>query len=400
MMFFSFAVRNLRRHWVRSALSIIGIVIGVIAIASLGIMGNSINLLVANIITDVGDTVVITPHTAIGETFSGDPRTAVDAAIPAREVEEIRRAANPHRTIPVLQGVDEVTFGRGESGYTQVIGLASDDIPILLELAEGQYPRQNQPGALVGTYLAREYDINPGSTITIGNESVRVTGVLAERGFAADINPDYAIVVTDDWYESHFGVQDAYPMIVIRVGDVAEIDAVKEAVESRLNRREDVVDIFDSREMLRQYEEIYQQITVFLVGIGGISLVVAAVNILNVMYISVTERTREIGVMRSLGALRREVLRLFLYEAVILGLVGSIIGGIASTVFGYLISLAAVEVFTAGTSFGENFTVFNQSAVGFIVFGMAFGIGTSIAAGFYPAWIASQMPPIEAMRKK
>jgi len=398
--FFSFAARNLRRHWIRSALSIIGIVIGVVAIASLGIMGNSINLLVANIITDVGDTVVITPHTAIGETFAGDPRTAVDAGIPAREVEEIRRAAAPHRTIRVLQGAEEVEFGRGESGYTQIIGLVSGDIPVLLEIAEGQYTRQNQPGALVGTYLAREYGITPGSRLTIGNQSIRVAGVLAERGFAVDINPDYAIVVPDDWYEGHFGAHDAYPMVIVRVGAPEQIDTVKETIESRVNRRDEVVDIFDSREMLQQYEEIYQQITVFLLGIGGISLVVAAVNILNVMYISVTERIREIGVMRSIGALRQEVLRIFLYEAVILGLIGSVIGGIASTVFGYLISIAAVEVFTAGTTFGENFTVFNLSAVGYIIFGMAFGIATSISAGFYPAWIASRLAPVDAMRQR
>ena len=399
-MLFSFATRNLKRHWIRSMLSIIGIVIGVVAIASLGIMGNSINLLVANIITDVGDTVVITPHTAIGGTFAGDPRTAVDAAIPAREVEEIRRAANPHRTIPVLQGADEVEFGRDESGYAQIIGLAPDDIPILLELEEGQYPRQNQAGALVGTHLAREYGISPGSRLTIGGESVRVAGVLAERGFAADINPDYAIVVTEGWYETHFGAGAGYSMVIVRVGDVAEIDTVKEAVESRLNRRDEVVDIFDSREMLRQYEEIYQQITVFLLGIGGISLIVAAVNILNVMYISVAERIREIGVMRSIGILRRDILRMFLYEALVLGVVGSLVGGILSAASGYLISIAAVEVFTAGTSFGENFTVLDLSAAAYIVFGMAFGIGTSIAAGFYPAWRASQLSPVEAMRQK
>ncbi len=399
-MLFSFATRNLKRHWIRSMLSIIGIVIGVVAIASLGIMGNSINLLVANIITDVGDTVVITPHTAIGGTFAGDPRTAVDAAIPAREVEEIRRAANPHRTIPVLQGADEVEFGRDESGYAQIIGLAPDDIPILLELEEGQYPRQNQPGALVGTHLAREYGISPGSRLTIGGESVRVAGVLAERGFAADINPDYAIVVTEGWYETHFGAGAGYSMVIVRVGDVAEIDTVKEAVESRLNRRDEVVDIFDSREMLRQYEEIYEQITIFLLGIGGISLIVAAVNIFNVMYISVAERIREIGVMRSIGILRREILRMFLYEALVLGAVGSLVGGILSAASGYLISLAAVEVFTAGTSFGENFTVLDLSTAAYIVFGMAFGVGTSIAAGFYPAWRASQLSPIEAMRQK
>ncbi|KAF5088553.1 ABC transporter permease [Methanoculleus horonobensis] len=399
-MFFSFAARNLKRHWARSGLSIIGIVIGVVAIASMGVMGNSINLLAANIITDVGDTVVVTPHTAIGGTFAGDPRTAVDAAIPAREVEEIRRAANPHRTIPVLQGADEVEFGRGESGYAQIIGLASDDIPVLLELAEGQHLRQNQAGALVGIHLAREYGIAPGSRIVIGGEDVRVAGVLAERGMGFDINPDYAIVVSEGWYESHFGAKDSYPLVIVRVGDVDEIDAVKDAIESRINRREEVVDVADSREMLGQYEEIYGQITLFLLGIGGIALVVAAVNILNVMYISVTERIREIGVMRSIGALRGEILRMFLYEAVILGLIGSVVGGLLSTAFGYLISVAAIEVATAGTTFGENFTVFDQSAIGFIVFGMAFGIATSIAAGFYPAWIASHLAPVDAMRQR
>ncbi|MDN7012452.1 ABC transporter permease [Methanoculleus sp. FWC-SCC3] len=399
-MFFSFAARNLRRHWARSALSIIGIVIGVVAIASMGVMGNSMNLLVANIITDVGDTVVVTPHTAIGGTFAGDPRTVVDAAIPAREVEEIRRAANPHRAIPVLQGADEVEFGRGESGYAQIIGLAPDDIPILLTIAEGQHLRQNQAGALVGAHLAREYGIAPGSRIAIGGEDVRVAGVLAERGMGFDINPDYAIVVPDGWYESHFGTEDSYPLVIVRVGDVDEIDTVKEAIESRINRREEVVDVSDSREMLGQYEEIYDQITIFLLGIGGIALVIAAVNILNVMYISVTERIREIGVMRGIGALRREILRMFLYEAAILGVIGSVIGGLLSTAFGYLISVVFIEVATAGTTFGENLMLFDQSAIGFIVFGMAFGIGTSIAAGFYPAWKASQLTPVDAMRQK
>ncbi|WP_054848464.1 FtsX-like permease family protein [Methanoculleus chikugoensis] len=117
-----------------------------------------------------------------------------------------------------------------------------------------------------------------------------------------DINPDYAVVVSDGWYESHFGgAKDSYPMVIVRVGNPDAIDAVKDAIESRINRREEVVDVSDSREMLGQYEEIYDQITLFLLGIGGIALVVAAVNILNVMYISVTERIKEIGVMRSIG---------------------------------------------------------------------------------------------------
>jgi len=398
MIFLPFAVRNLRRHWFRSLLSVIGIVVGVAAIASLGILGGSINLLVANLISDVGDTLVITPHTAIGGTFAGDPRTAVDTTLSSREVDDIRRAASPYRAIPVLQGVDEVEFGRGESGYTRVIGLDPEEIPILLKIENGRYPRQNQPGALVGTYLAREYDLRPGSRITIGGEDMRVAGVLAERGFAIDINPDYAIIVPEGWYTGHFGTRDGYAMAIVRVGDITAIDEVKDAVDTRLNRREDLVDIVDSREMLGQYRDIYGQITVFLLGIGGISLLVAAVNILNVMYIAVTERISEIGVMRSIGVRRSEVLRIFLYEALVLGVAGSAVGGVISVVVGYVVSVAAIGVFTAGTTFGEEFVVFNLTAVGFIIFGIAFGIGTSALAGLYPAWKASRLLPVEAMR--
>ena len=401
MIFLSFAARNLRRHWFRSLLSVIGIVVGVAAIASLGILGGSINLLVANLISDVGDTIVVTPHTAISGTFAGDPRTAAYVTLSSQEVDKIRQAASPYQVIPVLQGTDEVKFGFGESeesGYARVIGLDPEDAAILLKLEDGRYPRQNQPGALVGTYLAREYNLRPGSRITIGGEELRVAGVLAERGFAVDINPDYAIVVTEGWYTHHFGDRDGYAMAIIQVRDITAIDEVKDAVEMRLNRHEDQVDIIESREMLRQSQAIYDQIMAFLLGIGGIALIVAAVNILNVMYIAVTERISEIGMMRSIGVRRREVLRIFLYEAMILGIAGSAIGGVLSAVIGYIVSVAVIGVFTAGTTFGEGFVVFNLTAVEFIVFGMAFGIVTSVLAGFYPAWKAARLLPVEAMR--
>ena len=391
------ALRNLRRHWVRSLLSGLGIVIGVVAIASLGIMGNSISLLVANVITDVGDTQVVVPHSAAaGSGMIADPRTAVSASVPEEQVDIIRRVAGDASVIPVRQGAAAIGFPGGDEGVAQVIGLENDRIPDILDLRDGQWMRENTDSCLVGSMLADEYDLEPGSRITADGQKLRVAGILSERGFAIDINPDYAVVVTENWYTTY--IEDGgYQMVVLRVRDISDLDALSEAVSERLNRHDDVVDVIDSRDLLSQYDEIYDQITLFLLGIGAISLIVAAVNIINVMVISVTERTHEIGILRSIGMRRGGVLRMFLYEALLLGLVGSITGGVISAIGGYIISSAAISVFTAGTTFGEGASILNVTAVAYIMFAMLFGILVSLLAGAYPAWTAAQMKPIEAL---
>ena len=159
-----------------------------------------------------------------------------------------------------------------------------------------------------------------------------------------------------------------------------------------------MVDIYDSRDLLRQYDQIYNQIMVFLLGIGAISLLVAAVSILNVMIISVTERIREVGILRSIGASRKDILMMFLYEAMMLGIIGSTIGGILSVVGGYFISKVAIGVMTAGTTFGESASVFGPGTFVFIAGGVLFGVIVSTLSGLYPAWQASRMTPIEALR--
>ncbi|MBP2146330.1 putative ABC transport system permease protein [Methanofollis sp. W23] len=398
MIFFSFATRNLRRHTVRSFLATLGIVIGVFAIASLGVMGNSINLLAAGLIADVGDTVVITPHTALGgEGIVGDPRTMVAATISETDVDRIERAAGGNPVVAVVEEAADLRVGN-EGGYAQVIGLVTKDIPDLLDLSEGTHLRPGSPAALVGSVLAEEYGIRAGSRIALGDEEMRVAGVLEERGFAFDINPDYAVVIERDRFREQFPQKEGYDYVVITVADPDEMEGVKAAVETLMNRRDETVDVTDSRESLDQVNEIYDAMGRFLLGIGAVSLVIAAVSILNVMIISVTERRHEIGVMRSIGALRGEVMRMFLYEALVLGLVGSLVGGALSFVGGYVISLAAIEVFTAGTTFAEGATVFDPLSLAYILGAMLFGVVTSVAAGVYPAWQAAQMTPIEALQ--
>ena len=394
MILFSLAVRNLKRHTVRSGLATVGIIIGVIAIATLGIMGSSLSVLFGGLVSDVSDTVLVTPHLAASSGDPFDPRNTLAARISDRDVALIEKAVGQNRVIPMIRTSERVQVG-DRSGYTLLYVLQTDDIPFLLEKESGLYP-QRSSGVMVGELLADEFDLHAGSRIEVGGESVRVVGIAAERGMGIDINPDYAIIVTEEWYAGRYGEQES-SQVVVKVRDLGEIEGVKGAIDQQLNRRRENVDVLDSREILEIYYQTSDAIRVFLLGIGMVSLFVASVSILNVMIISVTERTREIGLMRSIGAKRREVMFVFLYESLVLGIAGSIVGGIASAVVGYYVN-ASVAGLLADFIAVEGPEGLGLTAAGHIAFGVAFGIAASIVAGLYPAWKAAQLNPIEALR--
>jgi putative ABC transport system permease protein len=115
------------------------------------------------------------------------------------------------------------------------------------------------------------------------------------------------------------------------------------------------------------------------------------------MIISVTERTKEIGILRSIGTKKSQVMRIFLYEALILGVAGAVSGGLLSVFSGCFISISVAETLLSSFSGGAEITVFDISGTGYILFGMAFGIVTSLVSGLYPAWRASRLNPIEAL---
>ncbi len=375
MFLLNLAVRNLKRHKVRSVLAMVGIIIGVIAVASLGIVGSSLSTLVGGLVSDVSDTVLVTPHLAASSGDPFDPRNTLATRISEKNVGLIQKAAGQHRVIPMILAAERLQV-RDAGGYVPVYVMPADDIPFLLEEEAGIYPQGSSSGVMVGSLLADELDLHPGSRIEVGGESVRVTGIAAERGMGIDVNPDYALIVTEDWYTERHGAQD-YNRVVVKVGDLREIEGVKAAIDQQVNRRKEIVDVLDSREILQIYYETFDAINIFLLGIGAVSLLVASVSILNVMIISVTERTGEIGVMRSIGARRREVLVMFLYESLILGIAGSIVGGIVSIAVGYYVSISVAEFFAGFVASGGAGTL-GPVVIGYVVFGMAFGTATDM----------------------
>ncbi|HNS82598.1 MAG TPA: ABC transporter permease [Methanolinea sp.] len=392
----SLAMRNLQRHWVRSLLAGIGIMIGVFAIASLGLLGNSLVILFSGMITDVGDTLVITPHLAAASGDPFDPRSAVGAGIAERDLARITKAAGPNQVIPVVEAGERLEV-RDRGGYVILLALKSEHLPLLLSVREGVFPRETGVGVLVGALLAEEYDIAPGHIINVGGEPARVVGVLEERGMAIDINPDYAVVVTHGWFADRHP-DPGYTRVLVKVGDIGSMAAVKEDIDFQVNRQRERFDILDSREILDLFYSTYDAITLFLLGIGGVALLVSGVSILNVMIISVTERTKEIGILRSIGTLRGQVMRMFLYEALVIGSIGSILGGVLSIAGGYYLSVVVADTLTSSFSTVPDVRVFDLQGIGYIVLGVFFGILVSCLSGLYPAVRAVRIRPIEALR--
>lgn len=318
-----------------------------------------------------------------------------DDYISKSQFEDIQRTAGKYGLVyPIYQESVTIEVSDREARAT-IYGMRDEDMATVLTLGEGALPKTSSSVA-IGPTLAERYGLTIGSRITIGDEDknetiqkVRVVGILEERGMSMDLNSDSAIIMPDKAYVGRFGGEGEYTQVNVILDDIADADAATEAIENQLNRKEQEVAVQDSSRMMESITSTVSTLTTFVMAIAGISLLVAATSIFNVMMMSVTERIREIGILRSIGTQKGEVLRMFIYEAVILGLVGALIGAIMSLILGWLVVLAMV-----GTT--EYF--FTYQSLVYVPVSMAIGIAICLFSGVYPAWRAANLDPIEALR--
>jgi len=395
MIFWEIAKRNIRLHFLRSTLAMLGIVIGVVAIASMGILGNSLVATVSDSLSSVGDSVIVTPYTGGGGMGmgGGSGGSSANLKITDQQFQQIKRAVAPGVAIPVLSTSERMKVGvGGDDIVAMVYGIDPQYIPDLnLVLTAGGFNNANS-GCLVGSQYAKDHNIKVGSRISMGTDggrgTLRVTGIIEERGMAFDVSTDNAIVATQDWFDSTYDRSD-YDEVVVKVKSGQDTAAVKTIIEKQLNKRDKMVSVMDSKATLATIFETFGAVTTFVTAIGGISMVVAGVSIFNIMMMSVNERIKEIGIMRSIGTQKKEVMSMFIYEAAIIGIIGSVIGGILSIVAGYAISALMFQstkyLFTLATAFS-------------VAEGVGFGIVICLACGIYPAWQAANMNPIDALR--
>jgi putative ABC transport system permease protein len=268
-----------------------------------------------------------------------------------------------------------------------------DDPRVQYDIGAGEFPTNWRERAVVSHEFAAEHGIRPGDRLKLvasPGDGANTTEGGTERAYrvVAVLEPTESFGVSEVFLPIEEAENRRYEQVRVTTESVERAERVAGALRERFNGRKDRLLVFELTSLVRLFKSIVNGINVFLVGLGGISLLVAGVSITNTMLMAVIKRREEIGVLRSVGYRKRDIVGILLAEAALLGVIGA--GG------GLVVALAATMV--ANAVFLGDPLAFSPTAVGYLLGAVAFGVGTSLVAGAYPAWRAANERPVEALR--
>jgi putative ABC transport system permease protein len=399
------ALNALRVNLLRSVLTMLGIIIGVAAVITMLAVGSGAEARIKEQIKSLGSNLMIITAGArtangarIGTGITPD-LTEDDAAAIAREVPEVEAVA------PTYRGSAQVVFGNA-NWATQVFGITPDYFTVrnwTLESGRMFEPAEMSGAgkvALIGQTVARELfgDVDPmDQTIRIKNVPVTIVGVLGRKGqnMTGNDQDDVIMVPLATARNRIVGVEAGKPrqvgMIQIKVFDGESMSETEDKIRALLRQRlrtaegqPDPITVRNLTEMLAAQEESSKVMSMLLAAVASVSLLVGGIGIMNIMLVSVTERTREIGLRMAVGARGADILTQFLVEAVTLSLVGGLIG---------------VALGIGGSWMIAEFAGWQtQLSTASIALAVSFSAAIGIFFGFYPARKAARLLPIQALR--
>ena len=394
---------GLSTHKLRSFLTMLGIVIGVAAVIILMSIGKGATAqILANIESMGSDLITIRPGAF---TFGGirggvsETLTMEDAEAIAEQVPYISAVA------PYYSSNLQLVVG-GENTNAQVTGTTPEYMGVNnLEIASGAFfteydYQQGRKVAVLGSNVAETLfeGTNPvGQQIRMGSIIVTVTGVLESKGGGMGMSADDAIYIPLTALQQTVAQtrtsrgEKVVSSITLAVTDETKTDQVIEDITSLLRSRhqlstaeEDDFNISSMEELASTLEETSGTLTLLLGAIAAIALLVGGIGVMNIMLVSVLERTREIGIRKALGARERDIWIQFLLEAAFLTFAGGIVGVVVGWVVSYFIDVLGLMT-----------TVVTADIV---ILAVSVSVGIGLFFGFYPAWNASRLNPIEALR--
>lgn len=393
--FIKLSFNQLKRNKTRSFLTMLGIIIGVASVILLVSIGAGLQYYIEGQFESLGSNLIYITSGQTGEGEQGFSQGFSSEAIrfEFEDIEDLQAIEEIDAIIPLVQASDVITYGREEI-FSQVNGLTVDAKEAMnINLAEGRFFNSAEEDrgakvAVVGYQIKEDLfsDDSPiGETISIGEDRFQVIGLVEETGQSAaglGQNVDNVAYIP---YTTAFEItgQDDFPTLVAVASSDEVIKKAKEEIEIVLSKKyDDDFSVFDQTQILSVIGNILGTLTLGLAGIAAISLIVGGVGIMNIMFVSVTERIKEIGLRKAVGATYKDILFQFLCESVILSLFGGLIG----VIIGFALSMLINNFFPSQVTLWSVALSFGVSSLIGIVFGVA------------PARKAAMLSPIEALR--
>ncbi|MDO8846963.1 MAG: ABC transporter permease [Coriobacteriia bacterium] len=388
---FRIAIRALAANKARSLLTMLGVIIGVAAVILLVGIGTGVQDEVTGSLEGLGSNLlfVIPGQYSMGMDSGGPPSryfTLDDAETLQRRVE------GASAVVPIMQASATIKAGNRSLRVVVAGGNEYGSEVFTSELAGGRHYRRSEVQAAsrviaLGYRAATELFPNQdplGKQVTLNGQRFTVIGHYESMGGGLAGDQDLQVYIPITTAQKLFGVNDI-STIVVKAANPEEVDSVRREIQRALKPTfGDEFTVFSQEQTLGILSDLLGMLTYMLAGIAGISLLVGGIGIMNIMLVSVSERTREIGIRKAVGARTYDILSQFVIEAVAL----SILGGVLGIAIGWG-GAALIEITSPVPT---NVTPW---AVAMSFF---FAVGVGVFFGVYPAWKASQLDPIEALR--
>ncbi|MDS0293743.1 ABC transporter permease [Halogeometricum luteum] len=375
------ARRNISRAKARSALAVLAILIGVVAIGSIGAGGAAFKQSQLQTLQGQGATnVYVSPGPDMDRSY-----------FDREDLKAINETVGPAGVVATRGGDLAVLDRNGTRESVSVTYL--DDPKRVYEVGRGTVPDDWRRSLVVSSAFAADRDVEPGERVTVVSETEAGTETAAdetERTYrvAAVLEDAQAVGASDVYLPIERAEAREYGQVRVTTRSTDRAEAVATALREEFNDRKQRLLVLELTSLVRLLTTIVNGINTFLAGLASISLLVAGVSITNTMLMAVIKRREEIGVLRAVGYGKRDIVRILLLEASLLGVLGAVIG----------VSISVAVALVANAVFLGDPFAFTRTALLYLAGAAAFGVATSLLAGAYPAWRAANERPVEALR--
>lgn len=397
------ALESLSSNKLRSGLTILGIVIGVAAVIAMISIGRGAENSITGSIQGIGTNLLFVFRGGSEEVRNPKAITLGDAAA----IADPFQAPSVAGVAPILQGSAKISFA-GETASTQVSGITPDYAPVRNNaVSEGEFITEEHilgraSVVLLGPDTAEKLfgrsEGVTGETVRIEGQPYRVIGILESKGGSGFSNEDDRALVPLTTAQTRLlrrSTRDRIDLLIVQAVSADSVPQAAQEVSQILRNRHrteigaDDFTILTQQDFLDTVRTITNVLTIFLGGIAAISLLVGGIGIMNIMLVSVTERTREIGLRKALGARRLDILVQFLTESSVL----SMIGGLVGIALGWSISYVVGRVAAA-----NNAPIDPTIGLDTVLLATLFSTAVGLFFGLYPANRAAGLEPVEALR--